>query len=438
MNVPESIQKTGLFYYVSIKDFEKDPDRKKLKVVKMEQAVRDQIIENLETTPHMLLFDCFYKENKNNTVIDNYGELLGVFSKCDLRSLFFENIALDAGMPCKFIEGNNAWISRSNSGHFRYFTKDQEGKLMAFDLLDIASLYYRTTLTETAFILAKNLKIRFMEEVWFNQQNKKYIANMSMIHGSKKYIEENYPCLGIALKPHLKILETLNVLGNINIKKQEYGYKQNNIFFCSSKYLSEFLGEGHYSKINKVINYLCVLGLVIKVPLNEVPYNLLYESKEIAKQRNLGNIINYFVVPAMSDVLDKSEVRACQLQKYGITYSNISSQRVAVALGEETVGSIYVQEIQKNKKSHKVGVSEIYNKSLQVIDKVILEYGYCTKCMVIDRLKIRLTKKEKLREIDKVWKTLLVENSYKYCKPTENQKKEFGLKTNQYIVIKNI
>ena len=440
MHISDNIRKTGIQYYVDDNNLDKNNDFKKVKnrIRPLEDVERRLISEKLKKAPETIDFKRLRQSNKEDNVINNYEELICLFRGYDLRYLFHDNLALDAGFPCNFLDGNNAWVSRSERGHYRYFSKDKNDRIIALDLVDIASLYYNVSQMDAITMLASSLKIKFLEHVWFRKQNEKYLANMTIIHSATKYIKEDYPELYSALKPHLKLYETLNVIGNVNIKKQEYSYKQCNIFFSSSKYLADFMAERHYSTINKIINYLCVFGLIEKVPLNKVPYNLLKESIEISKKRNLGNTISYYIIPPIVDQLKNANNIAIKLKKERISYSNISYGKIKDVFGEEFADKIYVQEIQKIKNIDIKRTEEFECRVHEILTEQLEKEGYCRKIDIASKIKSRIPQKAKLKMVENVWNKVLKSKGCIYCKPTKDQKKMYGLSSNEYIAIAKI
>lgn len=431
-------QTTGLFYYMTMKDFERAEERKgKKKSRKLDsqekQTLHEQLKDNLS---NIFSFSQLQKSIAPKSIrINNYEDLFTFFSKANMFEFVSQAETIDTYFPCSIFEGNYAWISKNENGHFRYFSKIQNANAISLDLIDLLEIYFGCSTSEAIARSVKEFKIKFMEDIWVESQNKKYLSNLTMIHGSKKMIEEDYPYLYQYLKGHLKVLETMNVIANINIKKQEFGFDGHNIFFASNSYIADFLGNYTISTTNKVINLFAVLGLIKKIKEEYIPNQLLQESKVIADQRNLGNIISYYVIPPMGDTLSEANKKAEILLENHISYSNISRAKIAFVFGEEFAKSIYVQEIQKNK----IKKADVPNLIHKILEKNLLEFiqkqGYATKKMVAKKHIGKTTVKDREKELEKIWKTLLVKHQFHYMKPTNEMKNEYGLKTSEYIVL---
>lgn len=433
------LETSGLYYYLTMKDFEREEERKHSKKSrkltaqeKMELHLR--LKDELE---QRLSFSNLKKHISPKSVkINNFDDLFSFFSKVNLFHLIPLAEQLDTFIPCCLIDGNVGWISKNQEEHFRYFSKGTNQQTIGFDLLDLLEIYYGCNTSEAIERAVKDFKIQFIEGQWVENQNKKYLSNLTLIHTAHHRIQKQYPILFQYIQPHLKVLETMNVLGSINIRKQEFSYRHENIFFASNAYIANFLGNYTLATTNKVINLFAVLGLIEKVKESDIPGQLLYESKVIADKRNLGNIISYYIVPPMIDRLDEAEKRAILLSKNSVYYTNINRTRIAFVFGEEFAQKIYVQEIQKNKKKKSTMPASIQTILSNYLLELIETSGYATKSKVAKKYIRNTTQKDREQELEKIWKGLLNQHQLRFIKPTKELKAKFGLKSNEYIVIR--
>ncbi|WCK57065.1 hypothetical protein PP175_28160 (plasmid) [Aneurinibacillus sp. Ricciae_BoGa-3] len=430
---------TGLFYYMTMKNFERQIQQKSNKKYrKMDSLEKRLLHEQIKEK----MTDIFSFEKMRSSIcykslqINNYEDLFRYFSQADLFAFIKGVDSLDRFFPCGLIDGHYAWISKSNTGHFRYFSKGKDSPTIGFDLIDLLEIYYGTSTSLTIQNAVSDFQIKFMEDVWMDSQNKKYLENLTFIHGAKNRIQGAYPFLYDYIVGHIKVLETINVIANINIKNQAYSYHGQNIFFASNSYIANFLGNYTLSTTNKVINLFAVLGLIKKLPEKDIPSELLKESKTIADERSLGNIISYYIIPPMSEVLEYANDQAKILYENNVKYSNISKAKIAFVFGDAFAQSIYVQEVQKNKKK-KAEVSPILHKKLEkTLNEILCDKGYVTKKMVAKKYIPKTSLGEREKELDKIWKSLLVRFNLSYVKPTNALKERFGLTNSEYIAVK--
>jgi hypothetical protein len=436
--IDEIVEPTDLIHNMAINNFNREESKKyRKKYRKLDSWEKQNLYLYIKDKLNCVL--AFKKIQKSISVqrrfIDNYEDLFDFFSKIDLVSLIKNAEKTDSYFPCVFINGNEAWISKSSNGHYRYFSKNKCLDTIGFDFIDLLELYYGETASQAIKKAIKDFRICFMEDSYMNEQNKKYLSNLTIIHNSKKHILKDYPELFEYIKGHLKLLETMNVLGNINIKKREFSYKNNNIFFASNSYIADFLGNYTISTTNKVLNIFAILGLIKKISKEDVPSQLLHESQAIAERRNLGNIISYYIVPSMIDILDTANKNAIIMNEHNIRYSNICKDRVVLAFGKEFADEIYVQEIQKNKIKNITPTEYIHRFLEENLIDLLNTQGYATKSMIYKIKIANSTEKQKQKELEKIWKSLIIKHKLEYLKPTQENKEKYKLINSEYIAI---
>lgn len=368
--------------------------------------------------------------------INNYEDLYDELSKLDVAK-FLGVKKLDTFFPCLFFEKRYAWVSCGNDGHFRYFSKRKDkGSIIAFDFIDLLEMCYKVPTSQAVENAIVDFGIRFMEDEWMNKMNMKYLSNLTVIHQAKKLIMPQYPELYEYIKNHLKVLETLNVIGNINVRGEEYSYEGNNIFFASNKYISDFISDTDVSsETNKILNLFAVLGFIKKVPEAHIPGRMLHESKSIAIEKKLGNIVNYYTMPPMIDVLPEANEKLKVMKNHNITYFNISKSRIAFAFGEEFANTIYVQN-NKTLKIHQELCVNVQKGLEKNFVSLVESNGFTTKNLVIRRPIKSTTPKQRAKELDKIWKGLIVRLDLEYMKPTKDFKEKFKLETDEYVACK--
>lgn len=430
---------TGLYYYLTMKEFERAEERRgKRKSIRLLSDEKSRIHNDLKDTfPAIFSYQKLRKNVAYKSVrINNYEDLFTFLSNVSLFDFVKDAELIDSSFPCVLLNGNQAWISKTERGHFRYFTKSVNHVVIGLDLIDLLEIYHDCSTSEAIQIAVKDFKIKFMEDVWLEKQNSKYISNLTLIHGAEKRIKEDYPSLHHLIKDHFKVLETFNVIANINVKKQEFSFMGHNIFFASNSYVSGFLGNYTLSTTNKVINLFAVLGLIQKIKEETIPPQLLHESITIADQRNLGNIISYYIIPNMSDVLEEAERIADILISHRVSYATISRAKVLSVFGETFTNDIYVQEVQKNKKKRNA-IPSILPKQLEKhMVSLLKKKGYATKKAIIRKVIPQTTLNDRTKALDLMWISVMEKHGLRYCKPSSEMKEKFKLKNNEYIIVK--
>lgn len=428
---------TGLFYYVTMKDYERREVRRKPKaklVRRVNPFEKNRLVSNREND-YALMFD-FKKLKKLKgeiTRIDSYEDLFSYLSLLPIGECMIPTTPLNTYFTCRFIYGNYAWISQNKNGHYRYFSKKKDGETVSFDLLDLIEIVFGLSSMEAVEKAVDLLSIRFMEDVWKKDQKEKYLRNYQFIHSDAR---SDYPTLFEYIDGCLPLIEAMNALGTLHIHKKEYAYKGHNLFFASSSYISQFVGFYTSSKVVKLINLFAVLGLIEKAPVEDLHPVLRKESAKIAELRSLGNMISYYIVNSFELIAPIAEERAKNLKRNGIRYSNLSKAVVLKVFGAEFAETIYVQTIQKNKKKTERKSTTI-QKSLETnFEKILNEHNFVTKSMILDCPIGELTEKQKKHHLNQIWSFLIEMNQCEYIKPTTAMKEMMGLKSSEYIALR--
>jgi len=205
--------------------------------------------------------------------------------------------------------------------------------------------------------------IHVEESKWLKFQKTRYAENIDKIHIAEKEIGEKYPILYKYIKSHLYLLEELNQHGLETITNEEKSVDGMDIFFLSSRHLEKKLqAQGinkDFSNINKLINMFTTIGMVIKIPLNQIPERLQNETKKFLKIKSSEVVKNYaeekknchpisfYQIPALSaDVLEEANKRVIRLKQEGIkaTGVSISSKKLMKALGFSLYNSLFQKE----------------------------------------------------------------------------------------------
>lgn len=430
--------KTSLFYHITMHDFESNRKKEHKHTSALRKLVPTEI-KKVHLHKHKKQIIEQFNLNKiqeevcnQNISIDTYPDLFEFISQIDIGKCFTPVINLNEYMSCRIFEGNYAWISRNQDGHYRYFSKRRKGKTVSLDLLDFVETCYGKSTYESIEIILQTFNIKFTEEYWKQEQQKKYFKNEQFLHHSLSL----YPQLETLISENAELLELMNVLGNLYLFKREYTYKNENLFFSSTSYLSRLLNTPNKTKVNQLVNLLATLGLIEKVPTHKIPPVLLKESSKIQNDRLLGNSINYYIVHSFEEVVHQAEQRAKVLLDNGIRYFSISKSVIENLFGLDFAQMIYPQIVQKNKlrtNDKKENIEKMLRKNFE---RLLNEQGYLTKTMVASLPVFDLSIEKKQAYLKKMWGYLLQQYDCDYSKPTKVMKERNDLPSYEYIASK--
>lgn len=251
-----------------------------------------------------------------------------------------KHVSWNQRFDCFLFPGQTAWISKGQGGHIRYFTEGNY--LKSFDIVDLLDVYYGTRKQETLTRLRADAPTDDRKDEWVMKQETKYLDNLTWIH----YIESEkhkIPALYHCIKPHLKLLETLNVLGNVHLKDKMFSFEGDNVFFASNVYIAQFL-DCDIAQTNRLINFFTALGLLRKVPFKHVPTAFISRSKQLAKRQGYTNHITYYTIPSIVDVVETAEKRATDFQDAGIRLYNVTKKDLERVLTPRIFQAIFDSE----------------------------------------------------------------------------------------------
>ncbi|WCF11698.1 hypothetical protein NDS46_30590 (plasmid) [Paenibacillus thiaminolyticus] len=433
----DNLDATELFYYGTVYDCDRNGQsgkRRKQTTRRVNQLQKKQLVSNR-------FFDCpklfeFKKlQSKESTKIESYEDLYSYLSLLPIGECMSPAIPINTYFSCRFISGNYAWISQNKQGHYRYFSKKKDGGAVSFDLIDIIELVYGVSTMKALEKALELFKIQFMEDAWRKEQKEKYLRNYQFLNSK---LQKQCPVLHEYLKDCIPLLVGMNALGTMHIHKKEYAYKKENLFFASNSYIAQFLGFYTASKVSKLVNMFAVLGLIEKVPLDELHPLFRTESLKISEMRGLGNVVSYYIIHSLEAAARIAEKRAKQLKTNGVQYSNLSKCVVEKIFGTQFAQTIYVQTVQKNKKKvHQKNVT--IQKSLEDnFVKTINQYGYATKTMVLGVPIADITDRQKKYQLNQIWSYLIEVYKCDYIKPSIEIKEEYGLVNFEYIALKKV
>lgn len=308
--------------------------------VETRKFINLNIIKNiLQSEKSPINFEKFYYQvnllsNKKKKSKDIIHFLQGI----NLTYLF-PNTKINEPFDCYFFKNNLAWISESDN-HYRYFSKSFNGTIISLDLIDLTMLYYDFDDSIKAMNkLIKNINVVSINSYWIKTQTCKYDENINFIKNIDTF-ENQYTYLYKIIYKHLNIIEILNNIAFKNLLSQKMSYKKEAIFFASSSYIAQKANISR-SKIIKVINFLCLVGIITKVPNEQIPKNMLSKSIRIAKEKNLKDIVNYYSIIDIAKNSETLNIKAKEIYNTPIRYSSISKDLIIEYFGDKEANIVY-------------------------------------------------------------------------------------------------
>lgn len=211
-----------------------------------------------------------------------------------------------------------------------------------------------------------NIKIKY----WIEQEDK-YNSNISII-SNKKYMQNNYPILYAYVDNYLYILEEVFEYGKKYIKSIRDSFRGESVFYYSGSKLHKNLEEKHkinltihpkkQNELSKIINVFCILGLLTKLRIEEVPENISGKAKENKR------FPNYFTVKKYTEhYFSEAEKVVIKLNENGISATRMTGKLCKEALGIEIYNSVYLNNEKSTQKAQETNENKKKNKQIESV-----------------------------------------------------------------------
>ncbi|MFJ8531157.1 hypothetical protein [Bacillus sp. NPDC094106] len=360
-------------------------------------------------------------------VIENvrygYSNISDIYGRVDLTQVIINATEMNSFFECPFIKGNHAWISMSETGHCRYFTRSKADVTNSLDLIDLLSVYYNKKIGKT-IRLANHQFGLIWEDKWLHVQAQKYEENIDSLDC---ILPKRYPHLYKLIGDRFEILKVVNRVGLNTLVSKHLSYQNQAIFFVSTKYLKyNYFPNFSTSVINQFMNLFAVLGFIRKMKEDEIPLEFLNQAKEeMKKYKEKRNIISFYMVETIEDVINIAEDRAQVLIQNNIKYHTLTKDKVSQIFGNEFSEDIYVQTTSGGSKKHKHEREMLED----YFHHCYKEYGFVAK----EKMITLTTMKEKT--VDKIWKELVSGTNGVVFRLNPELRKALNLKSRSSIVI---
>lgn len=349
------------------------------------------------------------------------------------------NMELDEKIHCPFHRDSkpsaNTFISRKNEHLFSCHaceigTKNVIGLYMA-----ARGTGFRATVND----LARMLGIKIVKTEYEEDQLEKYQDNRMFLNQD---LETMFPNIAHYINKYDRkaFLRYFNDTGEVNISKEEYSYKENNIFFNSFRHVAREMHKTSHDTVTRTVYLLNVLGFVERVPENEVNEELIKRSKiELVnlkerlskqgekgkKEADLARAINYYIVTRWTEKAMEIEANAKLMLEKNFALKNINKIELELLLGKEAANRVFPDERVVPKR-----FQSIFEKIKTAIEEEIRKKGFAVKEEILKK-KIRIGKGGKeivtLKEKEEIFERSIKEivgDKYKIISVRSPKKKE--------------
>lgn len=297
--------------------------------------------------------------NYKPKVFYNYPDLIDYIKRQDLLLVLkgltsiLPEIQEGEIFNCIFHDDNNpsAKIWKTEKGYYKYKCfGDCSLNPRGEDIIDLVGRIKGYNFQQSLDYLINIFNIRFVETKWMDQQMKKYQQNLTFLFSKRLNDEyrEKYPNFFKIMNrgKTLEIWEKIINIGMIHIHPS-FIYNHESVIFFSNRYLTSLLRANSVGSINKYINLLATLGIIEKVKDKDVPESLLNRAyEEFKKDKNNKDIICFYVIYNIFDVIDEANIRAGTMLKTGFSIRSMGKKYLISVFGQEFADTIYDYQIE--------------------------------------------------------------------------------------------
>ena len=223
------------------------------------------------------------------------------------------------------------------------------------------------------------------------------------------------------------LLDILNFLKDKQIILDEHKY----MFFLSDSLLTVRVRKKNSKSgtSNRHINLLCALGLFRKEFQSSYHDVLIDVNRNFLKDNYTKAPINVFSFRLLTKKeLQRCEDRAKKLRAAGVTAGNISFNYLDI----NGLGDLAKEVYPKNNRLAPEVKKKEFKELLEVLEKSIDIYGYCTVQILKDNLPYPDQELDQLRRIFKQ----RLEEKYNYKRPTTEQIEKWNLSDRKFVYTK--
>ena len=229
----------------------------------------------------------------------------------------------------------------SATGHFLATCHSSRCSLGTVDLIDFYSKQRDLSHYQAVMGLLKQFGQEIAEPGWMSAEKVRLTKNVSIIDGLQR-TDSPYPRLRGRIAWYLPVLRTLHeeCLRTLCTPKQMLATGEA-AFFASLRHLEPIVSRAT-SVISKRIALLTHLGLVRKLPDDQVPPDLLADAHSEVARNGHHVRISFYALPTYSpEVLANAETAAGEFYRKGMSVRGLSAEMFSRADGAGVARAIY-------------------------------------------------------------------------------------------------
>ena len=253
------------------------------------------------------------------------------------------------GLPHKFCclfhdEANpSANIYVDPNTNFYWYKCFSESCGVTWDIISVTENLLKCSRIEALRFLRRVYKIGYHETSWQKEHREIFQENTNLLNEEKTLIQ-------LAPETHKRIRNYLRQLVFINEYAQSHintdKFTDSNgapVFYGSTRFLADKCRKDE-KQFRKVLALFAYLGLLNKLPDNEIPDFLLRDAKRQAAKRKQQYRVGFYSIPQYSEnTLAFSEAKAMEFKERGFTMKGWGRELLLRTLGEKEADRVFPQ-----------------------------------------------------------------------------------------------
>lgn len=317
------------------------------------ELIRDQNINALHALLHPVPIECeSHDEIYDYLKKKDLSEFLGV-SNNNFTCIFHNDKTPSAGILFNEKNGHQVYNCLSSSCDVSY------------NIIQVVEKITNLNIRESLDLLRKIYKIEYKDSEWKKERDKLLDNNLQLLLSTE--LESNHPNLNRFVTRYSTILTFLHGFSKEKITTKKQTDKLGNpIFFASHGYIGSKLGK-HQKTITQQINLMAYLGLIRKLPSEEIPKEMYVKAKLKAQRNSQPRLVTYYSIPIYDEkTINFASEKALEYKTQGFNFKAFGREMLLRTLGEKECSRVF--PLDKGKQ-----LSEISHNNSLMVEKIMLE-----------------------------------------------------------------
>jgi hypothetical protein len=221
---------------------------------------------------------------------------------------------------------------------------------------------------EALRFLRKVYKVDYQETDWQKEKKEILQENQRLIFSAEFPIV--YPEIDKMIRKNILELSLMNQLALNHLQTEYFTDKQGNpIFFTSLRHLAQKCGKD-VKRLSEKISLFTYLGLIRKVPEDEIPELILKRAKSEASKKKQKYLIGFYSIPPYGEETFKfTKEKISEYKQLGFTMRGWSRELILRTLGDCEANRVFPQmEGKKIPERNNEITSQIEEVTLMLVD----------------------------------------------------------------------